>query len=144
MATLINVRDRLLTGTSRPAWAIGAFAGMAALLAALGLYGVLAHTVSQRRREIGIRMALGAPVSTVLTSVLSGAIALVSVGLALGLAGAAGADSADEDVAVRCQPLDPARSAGGGARCSPSACSPALVPANRAARVNPITVFHEE
>ena len=61
-------------------WLIGAFAAVSALLAALGLYGVLAHTVAQRRREIGIRMALGARATDVLALVARSTLTMVGVG----------------------------------------------------------------
>jgi putative ABC transport system permease protein len=66
---------------------LGAFAGLSLLLAALGLYGLLAYTVSQRRREIGVRMALGARPGQVSTAILGEGLRLVVCGLGLGMAG---------------------------------------------------------
>ena len=86
--TMEKVKQLTLTSGTEPAWIIGSFAAMAALLAALGLYGVLSHSVNQRRREIGIRMALGAGTSDVLSHVLRHAAWLLCIGLAIGVIGA--------------------------------------------------------
>jgi putative ABC transport system permease protein len=86
--TMEQIRDRSLQGATQPTWVIGAFALVAAFLAALGLYGVLSHTVTQQRREIGIRIALGAESGDILARILGSGARMVAVGLTLGLVGA--------------------------------------------------------
>ncbi len=88
VSTMAQVKERSFTDTTHSAWVIGAFAMVAALLAAFGLYGVLAQSVTQQRREIGIRMALGAGPREIVSGVLRNAMAMIAVGLAIGLAGA--------------------------------------------------------
>ena len=80
--TMEQVKEQSTLWARQPTWVVGAFAGVAALLAALGLYGVLAHAVTQQRREIGIRMALGARPSDVLSHILRSAFSMLLVGFA--------------------------------------------------------------
>ncbi len=70
---------------------IGAFAALALLLAAVGIYGVVAYTVTRRTREIGIRMALGAKQGQILRAVIQQAMVLTAVGIVIGCIGAIGA-----------------------------------------------------
>jgi putative ABC transport system permease protein len=71
---------------------VGAFAGLAPVLSAVGVFGVLAFSVSQRMREFGIRSALGAQADDLLWMVMAGGLRIIAIGVALGLAAAAGAD----------------------------------------------------
>src|SRR5262249_56024856 len=71
---------------------LGAFAGVALLLAAIGTYGVLSCMVTERRREIGIRVALGAARSTVLTGIIRQGLGVTPIGLAMRLAGSLAAN----------------------------------------------------
>jgi predicted permease len=105
--TMAQVRQASMSGKAEPAWIIGSFAAIAALLAALGLYGVLSHAVNQRRREIGIRMALGAGRGDVLSHVLRNAAMMVLMGLAVGVAGAFGLMGLMRSVLFEVSPLDP-------------------------------------
>ena len=107
VATMTQVRERTLAGASRPAGLIGAFAAMAMLLAAIGLYGVLSHTVTLQRREIGIRMALGARRPDILSHVLRNALSMVAVGLALGMAGTFALTRVMKSLLFEVSPLDP-------------------------------------
>ena len=67
---------------------LGGFAGLALLLAAIGTYGVLSYMVAERRREIGIRMALGADQGSVLAQIMKQGLTLTTIGIVVGLAGA--------------------------------------------------------
>ncbi len=97
-------------------WMLGAFAGLALLLAAVGLYGLLAHLVAQRTRDIGIRMALGASRAQVLRWILRQGLEPVAAGLASGTVGASVAHAVDAKAALRCKSCRPCHAGFGRAR----------------------------
>jgi putative ABC transport system permease protein len=86
---------------------LGLFAGVATLLAAIGLHGIMAHTVAQRTREIGIRMALGASLRQIVALIARQAIPLVALGLLLGLSGALVLTRLLSDLLWQVTPTDP-------------------------------------
>ena len=116
---------------------LGIFAAAAVLLAAIGIYGVMAHAVSQRTREIGLRMALGADRGVVLRMVIGQALTLAMLGLALGLALGAGAGRLMRGLLFGVEPFDPVTFAVAGAGFVVVALAASATPAIRAARVDP-------
>jgi putative ABC transport system permease protein len=141
--TMEQVKERSMLWAKQPTWVVGAFAGVAALLAALGLYGVLAHAVTQQRREIGIRMALGARQRDVLSYVLRGAILMLLVGLAAGLAGAFALTRVAKSLLYNVSPLDPVALSFACVLMALVGMLAAWIPASRAVRVDPIEVLRD-
>jgi ABC-type antimicrobial peptide transport system permease subunit len=86
---------------------LGAFAGLALLLAALGTYGVVSYMATERRREIGIRVALGSTRSRVLALVMMGGLQLTLLGVVIGLAGAFALNRLFASLLFGVQPMDP-------------------------------------
>lgn len=119
----------------------GIFAVIALVLAAIGLYAVVAYGVMQRTGEIGIRMALGARPGQVLSLVMKGGLWLVGIGLVIGLASAAGTSQLIAAQLANIRPLDPVVYAGVAVFFTLVAALACLVPALRASRINPLTAL---
>jgi hypothetical protein len=120
---------------------LGIFAGIALLLAASGLYSVMAYSVKLRTAEIGIRLALGAPRAAVLRLVLGQGARLTLIGLALGAGAALGLTRLIAASLYRISPVDPLTFLGAAALLAGAALVACYVPAGRAARVDPLIVL---
>jgi predicted permease len=123
---------------------IGAFAGLALLLAAVGTYGVLSYMVAERRREIGIRLALGADHSRVMGQIMKQGLILTAVGVAAGLAGAFGLNRLIASMLFGVQPTDTATMVAVVATITLVAAVACWVPAWRASRLDPNVVLRED
>jgi putative ABC transport system permease protein len=120
---------------------LGLFAGIALLLTAVGLYGVMSFTVLQRTHEIGIRVALGADRSDVLRMVLSKSMALTGVGLAIGMIGASMLTRLLDSLLYEVKPTDPATLLAVSAVLIAVSALASYIPARRAARVDPMAAL---
>ncbi|HLG58821.1 MAG TPA: ABC transporter permease [Vicinamibacterales bacterium] len=123
---------------------VGTFAALALALAMVGLYGVLAYSVEQRTRELGVRIALGATATSVLGLILGGAARMVAIGGAVGLVAAAGLAQTISMFLFRVQPLDPLTFASAAVLLLLTAAVATAAPAWRATRVDPVVAFRNE
>jgi len=123
---------------------LGCFAGIALLLTMVGLYGVVAYSVTRRTREIGVRIALGAGRSTVLFMVLKQALVLVLIGLLLGLAGALAGGELLRGMLYGVKPFDPGVLAIACCLIGLTGALAAYFPARRATQVDPIVALRYE
>jgi putative ABC transport system permease protein len=123
---------------------IGAFALLVLTLAVVGVFGVLAYSVQQRVREFGVRIALGATTSHVLTMVFGSTAWIVGVGIVVGLLGAAAVGRSISALLFGVQPIDPLTFAAVALLLALTAALATAVPALRAARVDPIVALRDE
>lgn len=140
--------DRLVASSvARPRFysvLLGVFAGVAGMLAAIGIYGVLAYAVVERTQEIGIRMALGAQRSNVLALVLRRGAFLTTIGIALGLLGAAATTRMLQSMLFGVAPLDPTTFVAVSLTFAGVATLASYVPARRATKVDPIVALRRD
>jgi len=144
---LRSVEDVFAESISRPrllAQLLGIFAGLALLLAAIGSYGVLAYMVTERRREIGIRMALGADRSSVLRMILGQGLRLTLFGVLAGLTTAFALNRLIASLLFGVKPTDPATILGVVTLIVGVAVVACYLPARGATRVDPMIVLREE
>jgi putative ABC transport system permease protein len=144
----VRSMEELVTGSRATARAmsllVGVFAAVAVALSAVGIYGVMSYAVSQRTREIGIRMALGAASGRVMSLVVGRALALTGVAIALGAAGAAALARLLRTLLFGVGPADPPTFVAAAAALAAVGALAAYVPAWRAARIDPVRALAEE
>jgi ABC-type antimicrobial peptide transport system permease subunit len=144
---VMTMEGRAGAALTRPRFAttlLGAFAAIALVLAAVGLYGVMAFSVAQRTREIGLRMALGANAPMVLRGVLLQGLVLAGAGVGIGLAVAVALQRVVAGMLYGVRPTDPATLAGVSLVMGAAAVLAAAIPARRATRVDPMTALRSE
>jgi putative ABC transport system permease protein len=123
---------------------VSIFAGVALLLAAVGIFGVMSYSVAQRTRELGIRMALGAGQGAVRRLVVSQAMTLAVAGLGIGLAGALTLSSVLEKMLFTLKPSDPPTLAAVAGVLFLVALLASWLPARRASKIDPVVALRAE
>jgi putative ABC transport system permease protein len=142
--TMDQMKDESMAGDRFSAFLFGSFAGLALLLAALGIYGVMSFAVAQRTHEIGLRIALGAGRNRVVRLIIREGMTLAGIGLLAGLAGAYFVGRVMHSLFTGVGALDPVAFGGVAALLLMSALLACYVPALRAAKVDPMQALREE
>jgi predicted permease len=144
----VRTMDEWLSNTAaqprRNAQLLAIFAAVALLVATLGVYGVIAYSVHQRTREIGLRMALGAPPGRVLRQVIGEGMSVGAAGIGAGVAGALAVSRVLSSVVVGVGVDDPATYVGVAAAIAFVTLAACVLPARRASRIDPIVALREE
>jgi len=146
--SMVATMEQLLSNTMsrRRLYAVllGIFAAVAVALAVVGLFGMMSYAVAQRTREIGVRMALGAPQKTVLALVLRQGLLIAVAGIILGVTGAVGLTRYLSSMLFELTPLDPTTFVVVVAMFAAVAALASLVPARRAAQIDPVVAMRSE
>jgi putative ABC transport system permease protein len=125
-------------------WSLGIFAGLALVLAAIGIYGLMSYTVSSRAHEMGIRMTLGAAQNQILWLAMSQGMRLAAVGLAIGIAGALAASRLMEEFLFGVKPMDPLTYAAVSGVLAAVALLACYLPARRMLWLDPAVALRRE
>ena len=141
VTTMLNIVEQSMSRTTLVLLLLGTAAGLALLLGTIGLYGVLAYTVSRKRREIGIRAALGCGRSQIATLIVRQSLVLTGVGIAVGVVAAATTTSVLDHLLFGVSALDPLTFAAACLLISITALLASYIPARRAASVDPMIVL---
>jgi predicted permease len=146
--TAVTTLDAVVGGAvARPrllAWLLGVFGTIGLTLGALGIFGVLAFAVSQRRREIGVRVALGAPPRSVLLLIVTQGMLLAAIGVGIGVVGAAILTRSMESVLFGIEPSDPWTFLQVVAVLLGVAALASWLPARRALAIDPVSALRSE
>jgi ABC-type antimicrobial peptide transport system permease subunit len=142
--TLQENIDRSMARTSFTLIMLGLAAGVALFLGSVGIYGVISYVVSQRTREIGVRMAMGAETADVSRMVLKQALLLAGFGVGIGLVGAVGLTRLMAALLYGVSPMDPLTFGSVAVGLSLVALLASYLPARRAARVDPVVALRFE
>jgi putative ABC transport system permease protein len=142
--TMEEILARGMAGSRFDAWLFGSFAGLALVLTAVGVYGLLAFSVARRTNEIGLRMALGANRTDVLRLVLKEGLTLIAIGLAVGLAGALVLMRSLTTLLFGVRATDPASFVTVSAVLLLVGMAASYLPARRATKVDPLVALRNE
>jgi len=144
MRTMQDIYDQSMARTSFTLVMLAIAGSMALVLGIIGIYGVLSYAVSQRCREIGIRLALGAQPGELKRMFVRHGLVLAGIGVALGLAAAAGLTRLMSSLLFGIKPLDPLTYAAGALLLGLAAALASYLPARRAAAVDPVEALKAE
>ena len=142
--SLGDVLDRSLAQPRFRAFLVGAFAALALILASIGVFGLISYSVTQRTREVGIRMALGADAGQILTSIMRQGLTLTLAGVAVGLAGALAAARLIRTFLFGIEPADPVTLGGVALLLVAVAALATYLPSRRALRIQPTEALRTE